>query len=111
MVKKAKTIKLVNALERHKKHPETFEIPSKEELDNLKEGDFVKVIYEFTEEDECIIEGERFWVEVDTIKGEQLKGKVSNDLVGSYKSNNLKCDDRVSFGYENIINICKSEDL
>ena len=33
----------VNAVEMHKQHPDTFEVPSMKELMALKKGDFVKV--------------------------------------------------------------------
>jgi hypothetical protein len=45
----------VDAQQMHIENPSTFEAPSKEELDNLKKGDSVKV---------CAA-GERFWCTVD----------------------------------------------
>jgi len=47
--------KLTDCWERSKQHPTTFEIPTREEIRELKMGDFVKLIFN---------DEERMWVEI-----------------------------------------------
>ena len=62
----------INAKEMHEKNPDSFEIPSKEELDNLKEGDLVKIC------NGC----ERFFVKVSKILSDgNMNGIVDNHLI------------------------------
>jgi hypothetical protein len=55
------------------KHPETFEAPSIEDLNNVEVGNWVKVCHEKGQE--------RFWTEVVEKNGEDIIGRVDNDLV------------------------------
>jgi hypothetical protein len=55
----------------HKKHPDTFEAPTKEELDALKVGNIVKVSHN----------NERFWVTITAIDKDIITGKVDNVLI------------------------------
>ena len=61
--------RLVNARAMAKKHPDTFEVPSKKTLKSLKKGDSVKV-------SAC---NERFWVTVTSVKGQKVCGEVDNE--------------------------------
>lgn len=63
------------------KYPDTFEAPTKEDLDNLKIGDFVKVCIQIPNRVGEMPESERFWIEITKIKGDVITGKVSNDLI------------------------------
>ena len=68
----------VNAVEMHKQHPDTFEVPSNKELSALKKGDFVKVCLQDDNRN-----GERFWCEViyvDKAK-KKITAAVNNELV------------------------------
>lgn len=56
--------------------PETFQVPSYEEIATLNVGDFVKVACEFKDG------GERFWVQIFEVgeKRRWFKGDISNVL-------------------------------
>lgn len=92
MNKAKKVVGFVNAQEMAKKHPDTFEVPSLEELNNIKKGDTVKVCEN----------GERFWVNITHIEGDSIKGIVDNNLV-CYHSFNFR--DTIDFKKENIYSI------
>jgi hypothetical protein len=85
-------MEFVNAQEMMKKHPETFYAPSKEELDNIKIGDSVKV---------CVEDKERFWVTVTEIDGENITGEVDNVLIDV----DLELGEIIKFKKENVYNI------
>lgn len=86
-----KKVELYDAEEMHKKYPKTFHLPDKDDLDNLKVGDSVKVNK---------IPGERFWVEIVDIKPNYYLGRVDNMLVTSY--GNIKYNDIIQFRKKNI---------
>jgi hypothetical protein len=91
---------LVNAIELNRRYPETFEIPSLDERQSLSHGDFAKII--FLREANGRKE-ERMWVEVLELQSDGTYiGRLDN--VPSLFSN-LKLNDRVAFGPENICDI------
>ena len=61
---------LVDAQEMHNLYPDTFDAPSRDDLDAISPGDTVKVSRNL----------ERFLVAVTLINGENITGKVDNDL-------------------------------
>lgn len=67
---KMKTYEFVDAQDMHRNHPQTFEVPSNEDLNGISKYDFVKV--------SC--NNERFWIEVTSVDGDKIKGTVSNGL-------------------------------
>lgn len=86
---------LIDAQEMHRNHPETFEVPSKSELETIQEGTYVK-----------ICDGdERFWVQVTKIDGSTIQGTVSNDLVFEKPYN---YGDLVEFHQKNVYGILES---
>jgi hypothetical protein len=84
----------VNAQSMAKKNPLTFEVPTNEELNTIEKGSNVKV---------CTGD-ERFWVEVDTVKGNKITGKVNNDLLNT-SIHGLKLYDTVVFSKKNVYSI------
>ena len=82
----------VDAQEMVKVHPETFYAPSKDELDDISIGDFVKV---------CDND-ERFWVIVEEIDGDTITGVVDNDLI---RDHSFSCGSKISFDKCNVYNI------
>ncbi len=68
---------LVNAQERHQENPQSFQVPSKEELATIKPGDFVKLI--FTVQHVPNINGERMWVFVTRVNKNKLEGTLDNN--------------------------------
>ena len=89
-----KQIEFVNAQEMAIKNPETFDAPTKEELEVIKVGDIVKVS----------TGNERFWTIVTEINGEEIKATVNNDLVME-ENEDLTLDTVISFKKENIYDI------
>ena len=88
----------VNAKERHRQAPDTFEIPSEKMLDDIMPGDAVQVILE--EPDEM---GERFWLRVTDVTGEIVTGEVANHLLFY----DLAVGEEVKVVRDNIINVRK----
>ena len=96
---KAKVVELVNAKYMNEQHPETFDIPSNEELKNINKGDSVKV---------CAMR-ERFWVEIVSETNERiLIGRVDNNLVFT-DEHGLDMNDLIYLTRENIYDIYKHE--
>lgn len=89
-----KNLEFVNAQEQARLHPETFEAPSKAELDAIVEGSTVKVS----------IGGERFWNQVTKVDGSIITATVDNDLVCT-KTHGLKYGDTITFVKDNIFMI------
>jgi len=67
-------VEWVDAQEMHKAHPTSFEVPDEDELAAIAKGMFIKV-------GAISFHGhERFWLEVDEVKGDTIVGVVSNPL-------------------------------
>lgn len=86
---------LENAFELNKEYPDTFKIPPQKEIDSLKDGDYVKLI--FAEENTA---AERMWVKITEINGDNFIGILDND---PYGLKSVKCGDKIVFKTENII--------
>lgn len=86
-----KNIKFEDAQKLRKEHPKTFYAPTREELNRITPGDFVKV---------CAFQ-ERFWVEVKSVKDGQITARIDNDLITPH----LRYDQIISFRPENVYNI------
>jgi hypothetical protein len=84
----------MNAQLMAKKHPKTFEAPTIGELNGIGIGSTVKVS----------IGNERFWVIVETVKGQRITAKVDNDLVFT-DTHGLKLGDTISFFKRNVYSI------
>jgi uncharacterized protein YegJ (DUF2314 family) len=89
--------KLLNAIEQNKKYPETFEIPSKSEIENVKLNTFVKLWFE-----ESGKIPERMWVLVTEIDGDNFRGVLRNQP-GNLKT--VKYNDELRFKAHNILSI------
>lgn len=68
---KPRPYNFVDAQEMHRKYPNTFEVPTKRQLNTLVPTQYVKVCHN----------DERFWVRLTEIEGDTLTGTVANDLV------------------------------
>ena len=73
------------------KYPDTFDIPTQNELENITIGDSIKISNGF----------ERFWVEIKNINELYLIGRVDNKLITS----EYNLNDYVMFENRNIYNI------
>jgi len=76
-------------------HPNTFYAPEPEDLAKIAPGEIVKV---------CAFR-ERFWVEVLSVEGDHITGKVNNELL----TQKLKYNDIVRFKANNVYNIWSIE--
>jgi len=85
----------VDAQEKQRLNPATFEAPTAEELDAVRPGWHVKV---------CVDDLERFWVKVATINGNKISGKVDNDLVLTAK-HGLLLGDMITFERRHVYQI------
>lgn len=87
-------IMFIDAQEMHNENPESFEVPSKEDLAKLKKYDLVKV---------CT-GGERFWVMISSVDGEKITGRIQNNLVNT-DQHGLHLKDEVTFEKRNIYSV------
>lgn len=81
-------VNFVDAQEMHKQYPDTFEVPSKEDLEQLIVGDIVKVS----------AYNERFWAQITDIDKSRITATVNNYLL----TPRLKYGDIITFGLENV---------
>lgn len=81
------------------KHPETFSVPTTEDIDNVSKGIYTHV--------KVAIGGERFWVIVTSIDTDEqiIKGEINNDLLFT-EQHGLKCGDEVELKYSNVYSLC-----
>lgn len=92
---------LENAFELNKEYPDTFKIPSKEEIDSLKVNDLVKLIFvEKNGNPETV--PERMWVKIIEINKDDFVGILDNK---PYYIESIKYGDEIVFKIENIIDI------
>lgn len=93
---------LKNAEKLHEAHPDTFEIPEREERDSLRVGDIAKLVFVLTSPEEGDPGAERMWVKVTNRQGANYVGELDNDpcaLLGAEAGNFIE------FGPEHIIDI------
>lgn len=95
---KVKPICFIDAQQMSQQHPQTFDAPTLQELSELKAGDFVKV---------CVNNKERFWIRVQKIRGEEIKGVVDNVLVFADEFS-FDCDDIITVQKKNVYSILQS---
>ena len=93
-MEKSYTLENISAL--HERFPRTFLKPLDKQLDGLKVGDLVKLIFLPIDSE---ITPERMWVIITEIHGEQFRGILDNH---PYQIPHLKADDEVEFTRDNI---------
>lgn len=89
----------------HNQHPETFDIPTVDQVNNIKIGDYCKLFFIFDSDPNARFEGERMWVKVTSIDGNQYVGSLANDPVIV----DLVFGDVITFGMRNIASIMDGE--
>ena len=100
-------ITIVDAQKRNRQNPITYPIPTDEQKHSIQKGDLVKIAVEGFHvhiSDKKAIDGERFWVSVERIRKQQLRGIVANDLHFT-QQHGLRAGDSVSFEFRHIIDI------
>lgn len=88
------TVRPVNAQELAEKYPDSFEVPTQQELSQVGETSLVKVCYG----------NERFWTKVIKREGNLITAEIDNGLICE-ETHGLNYGDVVQFGTENIYNI------
>jgi hypothetical protein len=91
---------LESGVDRNREHPNTFEIPSAEERENLKPGQLVKLMFRITHERK--VDVERMWVIVQEKHSRYYVGKLDND---PYCTDQIKSGMRVRFEPQHVIQI------
>jgi len=87
--------------EKARLYPDTFEIPSKQEIADLKVGDYVKLIFVHSPT-------ERMWVKIDAIyNNHSFTGSLANDPIFIHI---VKYGDRFAFHAKHIANILKDDE-
>lgn len=93
---------LVDVVERHEQHPDTFQIPTSAEIDALRPDDLVKLMWELPDG-----QGERMWVVLTSVGPERFEGRLDNE---PFIVTGLEVDQMVRFGRRNIASIWSDED-
>lgn len=95
---------LESAVARHERHPETFEIPSAAEREDLRPGDLVKLLFLLATEDEGgpYVQCEKMWVVVEGVTGDGYAGTLTNDPVTSEA---IGAGDVVRFGPTHVASL------
>lgn len=81
--------KFIDAQEMAKNHPDTFEAPTLEELNKIKQDDSVKLCHN----------AERFWVTVIEVHEDEIIGEVDNQL---FEDQPFNLHDIIAFKREHI---------
>lgn len=99
--------KLDNVIKRHEENPNTFWIPSKEQIERIEVGDYAHLI--FVPQNEELMT-ERMWVEIyaiDIVNGvNSYRGRLANEPMNIQ----IEIGDRVVFKDEHIMNILYSKE-
>lgn len=84
-------------------HPESFDAPTAEQLEQIGPGTWVKVSVAFPENEKGM-DGERFWVRVTERHGDRLIGRVDNELVAT-RDHGIARNDRLELSLEHVYDI------
>jgi uncharacterized protein YegJ (DUF2314 family) len=99
------TFTLEDAQQRHRENPDTFEIPSEQELEKLAPSWFAKLIFKINLPDDEPVE--RMWVLIKERNGDRFVGGLENDPVST---DALKSGERVEFELRHIIDVMSPGD-
>lgn len=92
---------LIDAVERNRQHPTTFEIPNENDIANLTVGGFAKLGFEEIESPDGY--AERMWVKVTNIgAGGTFEGTLANDPI---VIESMSFGDKVQFKRDNILDV------
>jgi hypothetical protein len=99
-IKTINEVEWLDAQAMHKAHPDTFDVPTDEELAVIASGSFIKVCgFGFHGR-------ERFWLEVQAVEGDTITGLVKNDLTELP----LFRDDEVKVDRRHVMNLMTAEE-
>jgi uncharacterized protein YegJ (DUF2314 family) len=63
----------------NREHPDTFQIPTRDERERLKPGDLVKLLFEVVNPEQGKPIAERMWVQVTDLAADGYVGSLDND--------------------------------
>lgn len=111
MSKRPPSWTLRDCVNAHLEHPVTFWAPSAQQTDELKPGDFVKLIFNRRKPKTgpLAINSERMWVEIVVRRGNEFQGKLNNDPVIFHRS--LKDGSPITFTNRNIADFMTPEQI
>jgi hypothetical protein len=92
---------LESAEDRHAQYPTKFEIPSREQRTELREGARVKLLFLIREAD-GIVGCERMWVTIDRVTGPTYEGILESQPA---TTDALHPGDRIAFGPEHVASV------
>ena len=96
---------LRNSLETHLDHPHTFEMPDEQARRSLQPGDFAKLVFEVSiDDDDSPLAVERMWVVVSEVAGDTYFGLLDNEP-GLDENDEFWVGTEVPFGPEHVIDI------
>lgn len=99
---------LMSGAQRNAEHPESFWIPSEEEIETLQVGDLVKLLFEAKGWTHDLgMSGERMWVKITAIKNASLIGELANQPI---VWNHLNHGDKIRFQKHHIIDYDYSDE-
>ncbi len=93
---------LEDVVKKNSENPRKFIIPTVDEIDNLKVGNSVRLIFamQTPQDDGC--SAERMWLTITEIKGDRFLGKLEN---APYYLKSIKCGDIIDFRKANIATV------
>jgi death-on-curing protein len=94
---------LLNVRKQAKKYPDTFHIPFEEDIDALKIGSIIKLIFHIEDES---VGGERMWVLITEINNDEFVGELDSSPT---IIRGLHYKDKISFKAEHIASIWDDE--
>jgi hypothetical protein len=102
---------LVNAVERNARYPDTFKIPSRDQVAAIEPGDVVKLGWEATRRRGIfgrrgMFGGERMWVRIVRIDGDRYTGTLDNRPVSAP----LRYGDDITFAGVNVMAVMAGHD-
>lgn len=100
----ARSFRLLEARATSIQHPDTFAVPSPQELDAIRPGCWIKVGVKFTPGPGEHCDGERFWLAVQEVDGSAIAGTVCNDLVFTAR-HGLRDGDRLGVAKHHVMDI------
>jgi hypothetical protein len=104
------TITLDDGEERARDNPDRFEIPAQGKRENLRVGDFAKLIFTCTPQLPSGQTGERMWVKVTHVYAPgRYRGELYNDP-SEAPFTKLRYGDKITFEARHIINIEPAND-
>ena len=90
---------LLDGYAMRKEFPQSFTLPTAEQITSIGPGTFLKVSSNF----------ERFWVCVSTVHGDNFSARIDNDLIHPINGVIWKCGDLISLHSRHVFDVQRPE--